>query len=534
MAEQKKKYFYITTPIYYASGNIHIGHTYCCTCADTIARYKRLDGYQVRFMTGSDEHGQKIEKKAEAAGMEPKAYVDKIADSFKEVWKAMNISYDFYVRTTDDYHVACVKKVFTLLLNKRDIYLGEYKGWYCTPCESFFTDEQVGPEHLCPDCHRPVHYETEEAYFLNVKKFVPDLLKYYETHPNFCAKDKLNEMINTFIKPGLDDLCITRTSFKWGIPIDENPKHIIYVWIDALLNYISALGYLSDDDHLMKEYWGKDTEILQLAGRDINRFHTIYWPILLMALGLRLPDQIIVHGLLLTKSGVKLSKSLGNAPSPYPLIERYGVDSLRYYLVREVQFGDDGAFTPIQFVDRLNADLANNYGNLVNRTLSMVNRYFNGVIPEYAEPTSDLTKKLFEDAKAKIVEYKAYMDKFDITNGAGKAMELLDLGNKYFDAIAPWTQAKNNNQVLLKESLYAASELIRIGSILLSPVMPSKTIEALDQENVPADLRTLPSVNTIGKLSSIKINTLSPLFPRLKKEDEIKFLTELIDGKETK
>jgi methionyl-tRNA synthetase len=341
-------------------------------------------------------------------------------------------------------------------------------------------------------------------------------------------------MINTFIKPGLDDLCITRTSFKWGIPIDENPKHIIYVWIDALLNYISALGYLSDDDHLMKEYWGKDTEILQLAGRDINRFHTIYWPILLMALGLRLPDQIIVHGLLLTKSGVKLSKSLGNAPSPYPLIERYGVDSLRYYLVREVQFGDDGAFTPIQFVDRLNADLANNYGNLVNRTLSMVNRYFNGVIPEYAEPTSDLTKKLFEDAKAKIVEYKAYMDKFDITNGAGKAMELLDLGNKYFDAIAPWTQAKNNNQVLLKESLYAASELIRIGSILLSPVMPSKTIEALDQENVPADLRTLPSVNTIGKLSSIKINTLSPLFPRLKKEDEIKFLTELIDGKETK
>jgi methionyl-tRNA synthetase len=534
MAEQKKKYFYITTPIYYASGNIHIGHTYCCTCADTIARYKRLDGYQVRFMTGSDEHGQKIEKKAEAAGMEPKAYVDKIADSFKEVWKAMNISYDFYVRTTDDYHVACVKKVFTLLLNKRDIYLGEYKGWYCTPCESFFTDEQVGPEHLCPDCHRPVHYETEEAYFLNVKKFVPDLLKYYETHPNFCAKDKLNEMINTFIKPGLDDLCITRTSFKWGIPIDENPKHIIYVWIDALLNYISALGYLSDDDHLMKEYWGKDTEILQLAGRDINRFHTIYWPILLMALGLRLPDQIIVHGLLLTKSGVKLSKSLGNAPSPYPLIERYGVDSLRYYLVREVQFGDDGTFTPIQFVDRLNADLANNYGNLVNRTLSMVNRYFNGVIPEYAEPTSDLTKKLFEDAKAKIVEYKAYMDKFDITNGAGKAMELLDLGNKYFDAIAPWTQAKNNNQVLLKESIYAASELIRIGSILLSPVMPSKTIEALDQENVPADLRTLPSVNTIGKLSNIKINTLSPLFPRLKKEDEIKFLTELIDGKETK
>lgn len=528
---EKKKYFYITTPIYYASGNIHIGHTYCNVCADTIARYKRLRGYNVRFMTGSDEHGEKIQKKAIDAGMTPQAYVDKIAQSFKDVWKAMDISYDYYVRTTDDYHMACVKKVFSKLLEKGDIYLGKYEGWYCTPCESFFTDAQVGEAHLCPDCHRPVHWESEDSYFLNVKKFVPDLLKFYDEHPGFCRKDKLNEMINTFIKPGLDDLCITRTSFDWGVPIVENPKHIVYVWIDALLNYVSALGYMSDDDHLLKEYWGEDCEIVQLAGRDINRFHTIYWPILLMALGLRQPDQIIVHGLLLTKSGVKLSKSLGNAPSPYPLIERYSVDSLRYYLVREMQFGEDGEFTPMRFIDRLNADLANNYGNLVNRTLSMVNRYLGGVIPEYAAPTSPLTEKLYKDAETKIEEYEKAMDRYDITDGTGKAMELLGLGSKYFDDIAPWNQAKDGNDALLKECLYAACELIRIGSILLSPVMPQKTKAALDQENVPEDLRSYDSIHTIGKLSGIHVNALEALFPRLKKDDELKFLTELIDGK---
>ncbi|MFA6830197.1 MAG: methionine--tRNA ligase, partial [Bacilli bacterium] len=313
MAEQTKKNFYVTTPIYYASGNIHIGHTYCCTCSDVIARYKRLRGYDVRFMTGSDEHGQKIQGKALEAGVTPQEYVDKIAESFKEVWKAMDISYDYYVRTTDKSHVECVKKVFTKLLSQGDIYLGQYKGWYCTFCESFFTDEQVGEQHLCPDCHRPVHAETEDAYFLNVKKYVPALLKFYEEKPSFSQKDKINEMINTFIKPGLEDLCITRTSFDWGIPINEDPKHVVYVWIDALLNYVSALGYTTEDDSLMQKFWSDDSEIIHLIGRDITRFHTIYWPILLMALGLRQPDKVIVHGLLLTRSGVKLSKSLGNA-----------------------------------------------------------------------------------------------------------------------------------------------------------------------------------------------------------------------------
>ena len=538
MTEGKKKNFYITTPIYYASGNIHIGHTYCCVCADTIARYKRLAGYNVRFMTGSDEHGQKIQEKAEAAGLEPQAYVDKIAQSFKDVWKALNISYDWYVRTTDDYHVACVKKVFTELLEKGDIYLGEYKGWYCTPDETFWSDSQVIVDehgnHFCPDCHRPVHLDSEKAYFLNVKKFVPWLLQFYEQHPDFFAKDKMNEMINTFIKPGLEDLCITRTSFSWGIPINEDPKHVVYVWIDALLNYISALGYKSNDETLFKTFWGDDCEIVHLVGRDITRFHTIYWPILLHALGLREPDKVIVHGLLLTKSGVKLSKSLGNAISPYPLIERYGVDSLRYYMVREIEFGSDGNFTPTQFIDRLNADLANNYGNLVNRTLSMVNKYFNGVIPEYQEPTSEITKKLYSDITEKLMQYNTYMEDLKITDGAEKAMELVNLGNKYFDDIAPWNQAKNGNTVLLAECLYAASEIIRIGSIILSPIIPSKSKEALDQENVPEELRTLDSTAVIGKLGNIKINPLTALFPRLKKDEEVKYLTELIDGPEKK
>lgn len=538
MTENKKKNFYITTPIYYASGNIHIGHTYCCVCADTIARYKRLAGYNVRFMTGSDEHGQKIQEKAEAAGLEPKAYVDKIAASFKEVWKALDISYDWYVRTTDDYHVSVVQKVFSELLEKGDIYLGEYKGWYCTPDETFWSDSQVVVDekgnHFCPDCHRPVHLDSEKAYFLNVKKFVPWLLEFYAKNPDFFSRDKMNEMINTFIKPGLEDLCITRTSFTWGIPIKEDPKHVIYVWIDALLNYISALGYKSDDDHLFKTFWGDDSEIVHLVGRDITRFHTIYWPILLKALNLREPDRVIVHGLLLTKSGVKLSKSLGNAISPYPLIEKYGVDSLRYYMVREIRFGEDGNFTPAQFVDRLNSDLANSYGNLVNRTLSMINKYFEGVIPEYAEPTNDITRKLYQDIEEKLIQYNAFMEDLKITEGAEKAIELVNLGNKYFDDIAPWTQAKNNNIVLLKECLYAAAEIIRIGSIILSPMMPSKTTDALNQENVPEELRTLASTHTIGKLSGIHINSLSALFPRLKKDDEIKYLTELIDGPSAK
>lgn len=531
---EKKNNFYITTPIYYASGNIHIGHTYCCVCADTIARYKRLVGYNVRFLTGSDEHGQKIAENAAKKGLTPQAYVDEVALSFKKIWKALDISNDYYVRTTDESHINVVKKVFSKLLKQGDIYLGKYTGWYCTPCETFWSDSQVitteDGKHLCPDCHREVHQDSEDAYFLNVKKYVPWLLDFYSSHPQFFAKDKMNEMINTFIKPGLEDLCITRTSFDWGVKIDEDPKHVVYVWIDALLNYISSLGYLSDDESLMNTFWGEDSHIVHLIGRDITRFHTIYWPILLKALNLREPDEVIVHGLLLTKSGVKLSKSLGNAISPYPLIDRYGVDSLRYYIVREIEFGSDGSFTPNQFVDRLNSDLANSYGNLVNRTLSMVNKYCEGIIPTYQEPTSQFTIDLYSNIKTKIEEYKELMEDMKITEGASKAIELVNLGNKYFDDIAPWSCAKNGNIDLLKECLYAACEVIRIGSILLSPIMPNKCKDALDQENVPDELRTLDSTDDIGKLSNIKINELHALFPRLKKDEEVSYLTKLIDG----
>lgn len=526
-----EKTFYITTPIYYASGNIHIGHTYCTVLADTFARYKRMRGYKVRYLTGSDEHGQKIAQRANKMNLTPKEYVDKISASFKEVWKAMDISYDYYVRTTDKQHEECVKKVFTRLLNQGDIYLGEYKGWYCSECESFFKEEQVGEEHLCPDCHREVHYESEKAYFLNVKKYIPQLLKFYKDHPEFAAEDKINEMINTFIEKGMEDLCITRTSLKWGIPTDEDNQHVIYVWIDALLNYISSLGYLSDDESLMDVFWNKDTEIVQLIGRDITRFHVIYWPILLMALGLREPDRVMVTGLLLTKSGVKLSKSLGNAPSPYPLIERYSVDSLRYYLAREIQFGSDGNFTPLQFIDRLNADLANNYGNLLNRTLSMINKYFQGNIPALKKPfNSQFTEKLFIDSDNKIKRYESLFDDFKVTEALAVAMEMIDLANKYFDDIAPWNLAKEGKEETLKEALAAAVEILRRGSIMLKPIMPTKTEEAFLQADIKPEYQRYETIFDIPYIENGHVGELKALFPRLKKDDEIPFLVSLIDN----
>ena len=531
-----KKNFYITTPIYYASGDIHIGHTYCCTVADSIARYKRLSGYNVRFMTGSDEHGQKIAEKAKNANKTPKEFVDLMVNNFKKVWKTMDISYDYFVRTTDESHVKCVQKVFSKLLKEGIIYLGEYKGWYCTPDETFWSDSQVVVEngvHYCPDCHREVKYTSEPCYFFKTSLFVDKLLKFYKENPKFCPQDKINEMINTFIKNGLEDLCITRTSFTWGVQVKEDPKHVVYVWIDALLNYVSALGLYTDDETLLNTFWSKDSEIIQLAGRDITRFHVIYWPMLLFALNLRLPDRVLIHGLLVTRSGVKLGKSLGNAPSPYPLVERYSVDALRYYLVREMNFMQDGTFTPTQFIDRYNADLANNYGNLLNRTLSMINKYFDGVIPSVDENNikNKLTKTLLKETKEKAKTYFTLMDDYNLTLAIATAMEIFDLGNKYIDSIAPWDLAKNNKLDELRESLYYPLELIRIGSILLQVVIPNKASTALDLINVKKEYRTFDSIDKLYSLSKTKIKDITPLFPRLKKEDEIKFLTDLIDKK---
>jgi methionyl-tRNA synthetase len=527
---EEKKYFYITTPIYYASANLHIGHSYCEVITDSIARYKRERGYEVFFLTGADEHGQKIAKNAEAAGKDPQTFVDGVAETFKSTWAAMHISNDDFIRTTQPRHMEVVQKVFTKLLNKGDIYLGKYEGWYCTSDEAFWTDSQVGENHVCPSCGRPVHKETEEAYFLNCKKYIPQLLKFYEDHPDFVPDGKLNEMINTFIKPGLEDLCITRTSFTWGVPIKENPKHVVYVWIDALLNYISALGYLSDDDSKFLKFWGPDAEIVHFVGREINRFHTIYWPILLMALGLRLPDHVYVHGLLLTRSGVKLSKSLGNAPSPLPLIDRYGLDELRYYMIREVPIGEDGTFTPSQFVNRINMDLVNSYGNLLNRTISMIDKYLGGIVPEYQEPSSALVKKAYSDVTLYINQYEAQMDAFDVTKGADTAITLINIGNKLIEDEAPWTLAKDPSKAgELKETMYVLAEILRIGSILLRPFLVLKSDEALDQLNVPKEDRTYQSIRVIGKLGGVKLNEAKPLFPRLDKDKEMEYLANLID-----
>lgn len=530
MAENSKKYFYVTTPIYYASGQLHIGHAYSTSIADSIARYERLKGKKVFFLTGDDEHGQKIEEKAIAAGKTPQQYVDEIADSFQAVWKEMHITNTDFIRTTQPRHVAVVKKVFTRLLQQGDVYKGSYEGWYCTPCESFFTSSQLLPGNLCPSCNRPCHLEKEEAYFLNCKKYVPQLLKFYSDHPDFVPGGKLNEVINTFIKPGLEDLCITRTSFDWGIPIDEDPKHVVYVWIDALLNYISALGYLSSDDTLFKEYWGDDCEIVQLIGREINRFHTIYWPILLFALNLRLPDHILVHGLLVTRSGVKLSKSLGNAPQPKPLNDRYGIDCLRYYMVRAVNFGEDGMFTPDLFVNLVNTELANGYGNLVNRTLSMIDKYCGGIVPHLTQE-NDFTKKLLADIDLHVQGYFQHMDKFEVTKGSEEAIQVSLIANKYIDDMAPWKEAKEGNRAKVDETMAALAHAIRVSSVLLQPFLVTKAKQALDELNVPEDARDFASIDKFDVMNGIKTNQPVPLFPRLKKDEEIAWLRQLIDGK---
>lgn len=526
---REKKYFYITTPIYYTSGAIHIGHAYTTCIADSIARYERLRSREVYFLTGDDEHGQKIEEKAHQAGLSPQAYVDEVAARFQEVWKLLDITNSDFIRTTQERHVKVVKKVFTRLLEQGDVYKGTYEGWYCTPCESFYTNSQLEqPGNLCPSCHRPCHTETEEAYFLNCRKYVPQLLKFYEEHPDFVPDGKLNEMINTFIKPGLEDLCITRTTFDWGIPIDEDPKHVVYVWIDALLNYISALGYLSEDDRLFREYWGDDCEIVQLIGREINRFHTIYWPILLFALNLRLPDHILVHGLLLTRSGVKLSKSLGNAPSPKPLVERYGLDALRYYLVRAINFGDDGMFTPSLFVNLINTELANGYGNLVNRTMSMIAKYCGGRIPAVTTG-SEFTIKLFSDIDGLIEKYITSMDEYRVTQASEAAIQVALIANKYIDDMAPWKADKEGDSASVNETMAALAYAIRVGSILLSPFLVTKASQALDQFGVPEDLRDYRRIGERNALEGISIGTPSPLFPRLKKDEEIAWLEKLID-----
>lgn len=505
-----KEKFYLTTPIYYPSANFHIGHCYTTIIADAIARYKRLNGYDVFFLTGTDEHGQKIEKKAIEAGVSPKEYVDKIVDNAKDLWKSLDISYDKFIRTTDSEHVACVQKIFEKLYQQGDIYKGEYKGLYCTPCESFWTETQL-KDGKCPDCGRDVHEVKEEAYFFKLSKYQDRLVDYIESHPEFIQPiSRKNEMINNFIKPGLEDLCVSRTSFKWGIPVTFDDKHIVYVWIDALSNYISALGYLSQDDSKFKRYWPAD---LHIVGKEIVRFHTIIWPIMLMALGLELPKKVFGHGWLVIDGG-KISKSSGNYQDPREYIAMYGIDAVRYFVLREVPFGNDGNFSVDAMVTRANADLANVLGNLVNRTIGMINKYFDGVVTN-TRCSEELDNDLIKVALSLRDKVDKDMDKLEVSSALEHIFDLFRACNKYIDETMPWILAKEENKKdRLATVLYNLVESIRIGTVFLSPFIPSASERIFKQLNT--DIKDMFSVNEFGGyVSGTKVGIADPIFQRI-------------------
>jgi len=527
-----KTKFYITTPIYYPSGDAHIGHAYCTTLCDVFARYKRLRGFETYFLTGTDEHGQKIKEHALKAKLNPQTYVDGIVAKFKDLWKLMEISNDDFIRTTEDRHIKVVQSFFSSMYKKGDIYLGSYKGWYCTECEAFWTDIQTGPNHLCPDCNRPVHEETEESYFFKCSNYVDKVLKLYEDNPKFCfPTSRMHEMVNTFIKPGLLDLSVSRTSNDWGVPILENPKHTAYVWLDALTNYVSALGYGSKNEELYKKFWvDPNCEIIHVIGADISRFHCIYWPMFLMSLNLRLPDRVFVHGLLKMKDE-KMSKSKGNVVSPYPLVSRYGVDAVRYYLVREVTFGRDGEFTPEQFVERINVDLANQLGNLLNRTVSMINKYFDGVIPEFKSGVTKWDNELENLILASIKEYEINFDDLKITEAIESAMNLVNRANKYIDETAPWVLSKEGKIDELKAVMSHLANILYVSSILLSPVLVHQSNEILNQLNIPNELRDYKNISKVGIIEKFKVNKGNQLFPRLDVNKEIEYIKGLMQSK---
>lgn len=469
MSEEKKT-FYITTPIYYPSANLHIGHAYCTVMADTVTRYKRMQGYETYFLTGSDEHGQKIERIAKEKGIAPIEYTNQIVETFQALWKRLLISNDDFIRTTQPRHMDVVSNIFRTIYEKGDIYKSEYEGYYCTPCETFFTERQLEDGNLCPDCGRPTELIKEESYFFKMSKYQDQLLEYIEAHPDFIQPvARRNEMIN-FIKQGLDDLCISRTTFDWGIPVPINDKHVIYVWFDALTNYISALGYGTDHDELFQKFWPAD---IHLVGKDIARFHAIIWPCILMAAGLPLPKQVFGHGWVLLNSG-KMSKSKGNVVDPNVLLDKYGVDAIRFFLLREISTGADGYYSEEALVKRINTDLANDYGNLISRTVAMIDKYFNGVVPSpAAEAASEFDAELKQLAESVGPEAAQLLDKLDFPNALATIWKLISRANKYIDETAPWALAKDESKkAALGTVLYNLMECIRISTILLTPFMP--------------------------------------------------------------